>query len=125
MINEKFVFKTLGVEKTGNLTRVESVAFDVILKLIKSLDLKLDERQNNSPSTEEFIEWVNENEAYDDISFEIYVVDNSREDSRITIEAIVLGDESSNAVAEAFINSFHHADEFNFSFNGFSRAWWD
>ena len=76
----------------------------------------LEGTQNNSPTVGEFLEG-----ALDEDIFIGYVIDESREDMRISIEGIIT---KSKEVASKFLES--HPDEFDHKkLNPPYRLWWD
>ena len=86
-----------------------------------------DETQNESPSTNEFIEATSGFEDW--VEFEAYAISPERGDYRITIEGInVWIPEGKDEELCYFVEQFRYADEFSICpcDNGFHlRAWWD
>lgn len=85
-----------------------------------------DERQNESPSTTEFLDYVDD---YPNVTFECYAVSPERDDYRITVEAInIVIPETDYDAVSYFTETFRYADEFNLDHvrhNYYLRAWWD
>ena len=81
-----------------------------------------EDRQNNSPSIGEILEFLEANPSFEAHG---YVVTPRRDDSRISLEGV----ETEGAPREqvdAFIDTFRLADEFMFNSNGgCCRAWYD
>lgn len=80
--------------------------------------LDMDEAQHDSPTIRELLEWAKPRAPWN-IDFEVYVIANSREDRRISIEGIQIGS-SSPAHQVEFMEQFAGADELSRN-----RAWWD
>ena len=103
--------------------------FDLKLDQIKSLlehrFLDPEEKQNNSPSVQEFIEFAeNHPIGFFEVIFESYAVYLPRPDYRVTIEGIRLEGEIPKEVLIDFSNQFLGADEFQIGGES-ARAWWD
>jgi len=88
--------------------------------------VEANDRQNDSPSLEEFLEYVGD---YPTATFECYAVCPEREDYRVTVEGVnlVIPETDYDAVGY-FAETFHYADEFSLEHVGHNyhmRAWWD
>lgn len=99
---------------------------DTIETLLNEDFIELDECQNYSPSTKEFLESTIDLEK---VEFECYVINADRDDYRVTIEGVDIEINDSNYKDISYaIETFHNADEFNFYHNEssyFLHAWWD
>ena len=114
-------FKEIAIVLAGHCqkgyTSFEAPAFalkEIAKKYPKMFDME--ETQNDSPSVGEFLKG-----ALDEDIFIGYVIDESREDKRVSIEGIIT---KSKKVASLFLES--HPDEF--SHNQLEppyRLWWD
>lgn len=112
--------------KFGGCSNTE-INFDQLKQLVEEDFINLNECQNDSPSTKEFISFADGYE--NNVIFEIYAISPDRDDYRVTIEGIQITipidkrDDLCN-----FMNNFRYADEFNIDSdedNYFIRAWWD
>ena len=91
--------------------------------LEKLIDLRFadpKERQNYSPSTAEFLEFLNENDEFTAIG---YVVSPNRDDYRLTIEGVEAYGCDERQIYN-FVNMFRKADEFEMT-PVYQRAWFD
>ena len=101
-------------------------SFSKMKQLIEEGFIDPYEAQNDSPTTEEFMEYA---ENFKDVYFECYAISPDRDDYRITIEGIdinIPADEH-DLVAMA-VQFFRYADEFSFDYYGgfyTLHAWWD
>ena len=99
---------------------------EVMQTLIDNDYIDPNECQNYSPTTKEFMEYV---ENFDDVRFNCYAISPERSDYRITIEGLdieVKDDDYDNI--SYLVETFRYADEFGFEHNGdsfFLHAWWD
>ena len=112
--------------KYGGIRRFERSP-DVIHRLIENDFIDLNECQNCSPSTKEFMEYVEDIEEY--ITFGGYAVVDTRDDYRVTIDEIqILLPVEKQDEFFSLIEIFRYADEFSISRdvdNYYLRAWWD
>ena len=103
-----------------------SCSKETIQTLIDNDFIDLEECQNCSPTTKEFMEYVND---LNDVIFNCYAISPNRDDYRVTIEGLdveVKDDDYDNI--SYLVETFHYADEFGFEHNGdsfFLHAWWD
>ena len=96
------------------------------LKGLVSLGIaNLNERQNESPSILEFLEFCESAmTSEEEVIFEGYIVTN-REDSRVSITTIRLVKSLASArTVKDFFDKFSEADEFD-NYEDHYRAWWD
>jgi len=110
-------YKFGGIAKT-------TVTPDDIKWLLEHDFIDPEERQNDSPSTEEFMEYV---EGHEGVKFNIYAVSPDRPDYRVTIEEISVTVQDDEDMIK-FVDLFRYADEFELSRNksGWKiEAWWD
>ena len=112
--------------KSGGCCRFYAPA-EKAQQLVEEGFIELNETQNESPSTEEF---MNSIVGYEDwVEFECYAISPERDDYRVTIEGINIWipiDKRDDMCR--FVEEFRYADEFNINSdeNGFHlRAWWD
>lgn len=119
--NERY--KLLNANKEdgfGDCTRFDFANVETLKTLIQKGYLDPHEAFNDSPCVFEFIEFM---EKYPEFKAYGYIVDNERDDRRISIEG-VRGYPQSAEAAEAFEDMFHRADEFNTSEDEF-YCWYD
>ena len=118
--------KILGFE--DEFKKFDINAYDLNILYEKGLlDYFLDESQNSGPTIKEFIDFIKSKypESITKYSFECYIVNTSRVDTRFTIEGIS-GDNLSLADMQYAIDNFSNADEFSCKLlTGTFRAWWD
>ena len=125
---DKIIFGEYDPEKYkyGGVRRFECKA-TVMQELIKNDFVDLYDAQNNSPSIDEFMEYIDGIEEY--VTFECYAVDITRHDYRVSIEGIqVLLPKDKRDDFYALIETFRYADEFCCSEDNeccHLRAWWD
>lgn len=110
----------------GGCARAD-INYDQLKKLIDEDFIDMDENQNDSPSTQDFVNDINGFE--NDVSFEIYAISPDRGDYRVTIEGINISfyNEDKEALCY-FVEQWRYADEFNIYEQGGEyhiRAWWD
>jgi len=124
MINEKLVEQILDIKLTDNYTRF-NCGYAQLKSLLLLEQALPDETQNESPSISEFLGFCEKhNTGEKEVIFEGYVINNTRDDARVSVEGIVLNqDLSSEEVKKDFILTFRDADEFDMSDT--YRAWWD
>lgn len=88
----------------------------------KSL-LNLSERQNNSPTIEQFVKFM---EKYPCVKAHGYVVTRFRADTGVTIEGLITPSESATReLKNAFKTFCKGADELSENYKGNLRSWWD
>ena len=110
----------------GGVVRVR-VPYDTIIKLVNHNFVDLNDAQNCSPSAQEFIEICESNKK--NVDFEIYLVEHTRDDYRVTIEGVIetVPFNFQDMLCE-HISEFRFADEFTLKRSDkgfFLRAWWD
>ena len=110
----------------GGCARAD-VSYVQMKKLVDEDYISLDENQNDSPTTEDFMNAI---QGYENnVTFEIYAIEPEREDYRVTIDGISIhfSDKDKDALS-FFVEQWRYADEFNiYEQNGeyYIRAWWD
>jgi hypothetical protein len=101
------------------------VGRDFTLDELTELDaigaLDLEERQNDSPSIGQFLEFFRAFE-HNGLSFIGYIIFPPRSDARISIEGFEC--HPTDAQKQLLQNHFGRADEFECK-KGYCRAWWD
>ena len=118
------------IAKILNLPQNEFIRFDLkpsdLFRLRELGYINLEQRQNDSPSIKEFMDFVLDNFLCDfSCHFEAYLVPDFREDARLSIEGIVIDlKQVPVQAAENFYKQFIKADEYETSENNL-RAWWD
>lgn len=99
---------------------------DTMQQLIAEDFIDLDECQNDSPTTNEFMEYT---EDFEDVIFNCYAISPDRGDYRITIEGldIEVADSDYDKIT-MLVENFRYADEFSFEHVPDAyclHAWWD
>lgn len=89
--------------------------------LIKQKFADPQEMQNNSPSIEEFLQFLKE---HPDCTVSGYAVELAREDYRVSVEQIDFVGKYSKELLKDFVNAFRNADEFKVGDKNL-HAWWD
>lgn len=104
----------------GGCRRFDDITLEVLETLVEKKFIDLDECQNCSPTTEEFLEYLKD---HNDFCVFGYAISPDRSDYRITIEGISC-EENFEDIDELidFINRFRFADEFMVDP---PYAWWD
>lgn len=109
----------------GGIRRFQNIDVQTLNTLVAHNYIELSECQNDSPSTEEFLEYA---KAHPDIRFCGYAVSPDRDDYRITIEEVYQTLDGIDEILE-FVRYFRFADEFTIDecANGLyeADAWWD
>ncbi len=101
-------------------------SYETMKKLVDENFIELNECQNYSPYTKDFMELLS---PEDDVRFMAYAITPERPDYRVTIEGvdIVIPDDDFDKVS-LFTESFRGADEFSLQHDGnnyYLHAWWD
>lgn len=111
----------LGVGEEDEFHRFTNLSLNNLQELIDSNFIDLEECQNYSPTTEEFLNFMKENPG---VVAHGYAVESTRNDYRVTLEGISY---DGNVDFEELINlvdNFRSADIFNIDTDGF-YLWWD
>lgn len=101
-------------------------SYGTMKRLVEENFIELNECQNESPSTKDFMESFVD---FDDVIFNGYAISPNRDDYRVTIEGfdIEIPDTDFDKIT-FLVETFHFADEFSFQHNGdtyYMHAWWD
>lgn len=121
-------YKIIKVEKSGNKYMDDCINFVINLeqlsKLIKKKYVNLQSRHNNSPTIEEFYNFVKDNKI-NNLEFEGFITCNKREDRGIYLNGLH-GDIPDNKLRQ-LINFANRPDEFyiRMAQDGYFRLWWD
>ena len=103
----------------GGVRDFEGMEVSTLKKLVDMRYADPEEAQNDSPTIEEFIRWM---ETYDGYVVNGYVVTDKRSDYRVSIESIEkIGIIENKDELVDFVNAFRYADEFDTE----GYAWWD
>ena len=95
----------------GGWRRFENLSLDTLKQLVDQNYIDLDERQNNSPSVREIMEFM---EKYPDYTAHGYVISAKRPDYRVSLEGVEKrAPAASKEEKEEFKRLFKYADECN------------
>jgi hypothetical protein len=110
----------LKLNWVGGIYPLANLSIITLRQLVASGFLDPDDTQNCAPSAGEMIEFM---EAHPGMTAHGYVVEASRNDSRIALEGIACPEHLvTSEMREAFIEFARHADEFEHRND--LRAWW-
>jgi len=98
----------------------DNMGADTLQKMVDLRFADPNERQNNSPTIQEFIEFLNDNPNFTAFG---YVVSINRDDYRLSVEGVESFVYDPRQFAN-FVNKFRMADEFTATEN-YQRAWYD
>ncbi len=121
---DKLRHEILNIEydsKHYDVKYVKDISLEQLLRLIDENLIDVEEAQNNSPTVEEFINFLKD---YPKFKAHGYIVTPDREDFRISIEGLKVEEDLTTEEILAFSNKFHNADEFQVTTN-YARCWWD
>lgn len=106
----------------GGARKFDRLGVDKLTWLIDNDFIEIDERQNMSPSTAEFYEFM---QKYPSYKARGYVVDISRSDYRVTIEGLVYDSEEkpSDKAQEEFTQLCRKYDANKV--DSYKYCWWD
>lgn len=116
-------YNLLGVSAAngfGGCTNFKFINVQTLKELVKKGYLDPEDKQNDAPTVGEFIKFM---EKYPEFEAHGYIIDNKREDRRISIEG-VSGCPQSEEAKEAFEEMFLNADEFNIEDDEY-YCWYD
>ena len=116
--------KLLGLPNNSesiDCQRFYGLSVDVLEILIAEGFIDLDENQNNSPTTEEFLEFM---KKYPGVKAHGYVIGCDREDCRTTLEGLSFMGEVTFPMLVDFTEMCRFADEFVIGEDGL-YSWWD
>ena len=121
-LRDEIIFGKYEPEKyTGGIRRFENLSIDKLKKLEELNFIELNEKQNDSPTVKEFIEFM---EKYQDYLAMGYVVSIKRSDYRVSLDGIEKCSEALSDKEKAeFTELFSSADEFENSAEMY--AWFD
>jgi len=125
-LRDKIIFGKYDPESYFGGCRHFSCDYATIKELVDQNFIELDECQNCSPNTKDFMEILAD---VDDVSFTAYAISPDRDDYRVTIEGaeITIPDTDFDMIA-FLVMSLRYADTFNFYHEGskyYLRVWWD
>ena len=105
----------------GGMCRFENLSLEKLKQLVDLNFIRLEERQNDSPSVREFIEFM---EKYSGYTVMGYTISGDRRDYCVSLEGIEKDNyvDSGEEISE-FINLFGGADDFD-TYHGM-YAWFD
>ena len=135
VMRDEIIFGSYDKEKYLGGIRRTTVPYSVMRTLFKLGFVDANESQNNSPTTQEFLELASRvcgkrNDDETSIEFEIYTVSPNRDDYRITIEGmdVKIAAKNVHEVIEC-LNVAKLANVFDVSdLDGrhlYIHAWWD
>ena len=105
----------------GGISHFENLTLDKIKVLLEKDFIEGEECQNHSPSTNEFVKFV---EKYPQINFIGYAVSPERDDYRVTITGLVCKIGVTEKLISEFESIFGNADEITVKKN-YLRCWYD
>ena len=107
--------------RSGGMCRFENLSLEKLKQLVDLNFISLEERQNDSPSVREFIEFM---EKYSGYTVMGYAISADRRDYRVSLEGIEKNNyvDSGEEISE-FINLFGDADDFDTGHGMY--AWFD
>lgn len=103
-----------------DILRFDNMPADILQKMVDLRFADPDERQNDSPSIGEILEFLKENPNFTAFGYAVTV---ERPDYRISIEGVESSDYDPRQIAN-FVDLFRFADEFEVS-KDYQRAWFD
>lgn len=123
---DEIIFGGYDKEKYLGGCRNFTCSYDVMKQLVDENFIELDECQNYSPYTKDFMEIL---DGVPNVEFMAYAISPDRDDYRVTIEGfeVEISDTDFDTIS-LLVENFHYADEFSFQHNGDSyylHAWWD
>lgn len=106
-------------EYIGGARRFSDITLENLKRLVDEDFISLYEAQNSSPTTEEFIDFM---ESHPGFTVFGYAISPERCDYRITIEGIQSNEMPDEETLIDFVSNFRWADEFEYDP---PYAWWD
>lgn len=122
-LREQIIFKESYDEqnyKYGGIRQFENITVDDLQKLIDNRFIDPKDRQNDSPSVRQML---NYGKKHENVTFNGYSVSPKRGDCRVSIDAIHQEFVNDNDSVD-FSNNFGYADEFTVNKKN-GRAWFD
>lgn len=107
--------------KFGGVKQFSGLPLETLKLLIEEGFLDPEDCQNNSPSAEEFMNFI---EQHPDFTAHGHAVDSTRDDYGVTIEGIELFGARSRETEREFVMFSQHADDFVFNDKALF-CWWD
>ena len=126
---DEIIFGKYDETKYSGGLRSFTCTREVIEKLIEEDFIDLEECQNYSPTTQEFMDMTDPESGVTNVEFQCYAISPDRNDYRVTIEGVdvEIQDNDFDSLTNV-INAFRSADEFNighYAPSFFVHAWWD
>jgi hypothetical protein len=112
--------KILGISGTGDYERFPPLSAENLGWLIDEKYADPNECQNNSPSIQEFHDFMVKHPEYKAIG---YAIGLQRTDYRVSIEGLE-GKAQDHKTFLEFVQEFHQADEFDVD-DSYQRCWYD
>ena len=111
--------------RTGGISYFYTLTVEQLQSLIEQRFADPEDRQNSSPTIAEFLAFAQAQKSRGfDFTFAGYAVSPSREDYRVSVDAIEWRGDVGHPVISTFETFAEDADELELSSN-FLRAWWD
>lgn len=123
-LRDKIVFGEVQdwSDTMGGIKPFEQLTLGELERLVKEGLINLEDKQNDAPSVEEFLDFMRK---HDVASAHGYVVENEREDRRVSIEGLMIARQYVTCeLFRDFVELCRFADEFNDDDNGL-YSWWD
>ena len=108
-------------EACGGVIRFTDLTLEQLKRLIEGHFIWLNETQNDSPSTMEFLEFM---ERYPMVTCHGYAVSPDRDDYRVTIEGLSYKGLVNRELSDAFLGLCKHADNLS-TLQTDLYSWWD
>jgi hypothetical protein len=108
-------------EYFGGCEHYSGLTLEQLDKLIDNRFIDLSDRQNDSPTAQEFYEFIKD---HPEVKAHGYVISKDRNDYRVSIEGLEFDGVVSKTTMSDFVKLCRHADEFTCEQNKL-RSWWD
>jgi len=105
----------------GGIEPFRHISLDTLEELVKENFINLEDRFNDSPSAEEFLEFMRK---YPHVTAHGYAIDISRPDYGISIEGLESRGSTSEKFKRDWVCEFRLADEFVYE-EEYLYCWWD
>lgn len=124
---DKTIFGNADIEKySGGIRHFEGISLNTLKWLLKERFADPADRQNESPTLKEFVEFAESLPDHLDVEFDGYVVSYLRDDYRVTVDALTIYAEDELTVHDIQLmrSLTKNADDSHVTQDSF-WAWWD